>query len=422
VPVFSAPLLDGAGNLAVALGIGLLLGAERERRMARGGARSAAGLRTFALVALLGGLAERAGGTPVVAVGLAVIGAATIAGYLASAREDAGLTSEVALVVAYLLGVLAQDDARLASAIAVTVTILLATRTTLHRFVSNVLTDQEVHDALILAAAAVVVLPLVPDEAIGPGAVLNPFAVWRLVVLMMAISAAGYIAIRALGPRAGLPVAGLAGGFVSSTATIGAMGARARASSVLLHPLVSGAVFSSVATVVQMTAVLTTTSHPTLEALAIPLAAAGIMALGYAGFMALRSRGMASPSGAPEHLGRAFDLRAAVLLALIISGVTLLATVASEVAGTRGVVLAALLAGFADTHAAAIGVAALVAAGRMDAHEAVVPVLAALTTNTVSKMVAAQVTGGWSFARPVGLGLIALVAAAWLGWGVQAAL
>lgn len=111
-----------------------------------------------------------------------------------------------------------------------------------------------------------------------------------------------------------------------------------------------------------------------------------------------------------------------MLLALIISGVTLLATVASEVAGTRGVVLAALLAGFADTHAAAIGVAALVAAGRMDAHEAVVPILAALTTNTVSKMVAAQVTGGWSFARPVGLGLLALIAAAWVGWGVQAAL
>ncbi|MDP2327972.1 MAG: DUF4010 domain-containing protein [Dehalococcoidia bacterium] len=417
-----APMLDGAADLAVALGIGLLLGAERERRMARGGVRGAAGLRTFALVALLGGLAARAGGTPVVAVGLAVIGAATIAGYLASAREDAGLTSEVALVVAYLLGVLAQEDARLASAIAVTVTILLATRTVLHRFVSSVLTDQEVHDALILAAAAVVVLPLVPNEAVGPGAVLNPFAVWRLVVLMMGISAAGYIAIRALGPRAGLPVAGLAGGFVSSTATIGAMGARARASAVLMHPLVSGAVFSTVATVVQMAAVLAATSRPTLAALAAPLAAAGAMALGYAGFMALRSRGMASPSGAPEHLGRAFDLRAAVLLALIISGVTLLATVASEVAGTRGIVLAAALAGLADTHAPAIGVAALVAAGRVEAHDAVVPILAALTTNTVSKMVAAHITGGWSFARPVALGLIAVIVAAWVGWGVQAAL
>ncbi len=120
--MFDSPLADGARALAVALGIGLLLGAERERRMSREGRRGFAGLRTFALVALLGGIAARTGGTPIVAVGLAIIGAASIGAYVTSDREDAGITSEVALVVAFLLGVLSQEDARLASAVAVTVT------------------------------------------------------------------------------------------------------------------------------------------------------------------------------------------------------------------------------------------------------------------------------------------------------------
>lgn len=420
--MFDSPLADGARALAVALGIGLLLGAERERRMSRDGRRGFAGLRTFALVALLGGIAARTGGTPIVAVGLAIIGAASIGAYVTSDREDAGITSEVALVVAFLLGVLSQEDARLASAVAVTVTILLATRSALHRFVSNVLTDQEVHDALLFAAAAVVVLPLVPDEGMGPGAVLNPFAVWRLVVLMMAISAAGYIAVRALGPRAGLPIAGLAGGFISSTATIGAMGARARASSALLGPLVAGAVFSTVATVLQMAALLTTASRPTLDEMRGPLLGAGLAAVAYAGVITLRGHGNTAPeAGASTHLGRAFDLRAAVILAGIITCVTVIAALASDVAGTGGVTLAAALGGFADTHAAAIGVAALVAAGRLEPSEAVLPILAALSTNTISKMAAAYGTGGARFLLPVAVGLLLVIAGAWAGYAIAAA-
>ncbi|MEX2032710.1 MAG: MgtC/SapB family protein, partial [Dehalococcoidia bacterium] len=193
--------VEAAASLAVALGIGLLLGAERERSQSRRGPRGSAGIRTFALVALLGAVADHVGGTPMVVVGFGLVGAATLLGYVRGDRQDLGLTSEVALLVAFLLGVLSQEEAALASAIAVTVTILLATRTALHRFVSSVLTDLEVHDALLFAAAAAVILPLMPDRTVGPLDTLNPFAVWRLVVLLMGISAAGYVATRALGPR-----------------------------------------------------------------------------------------------------------------------------------------------------------------------------------------------------------------------------
>ena len=114
----------------------------------------------------------------------------------------------------------------LAAGLAVTVAVLLAARSRLHRFVRSVLTEDELQDALIFAGATLVVLPLVPDRPMGPYGALNPHSIWILVILVMAISAAGYIAVRMLGARFGLPIAGLASGFISSTATIGAMGAR----------------------------------------------------------------------------------------------------------------------------------------------------------------------------------------------------
>ena len=110
---------------------------------------------------------------------------------------------------------------------------LLAARTKLYAFVRSVLIEDEVRDGLIFAGATLVVLPLLPDQAVGPYGSLNPRAIWIIVILVMAIGAAGHISIRLLGAYAGLPIAGFASGFVSSTATIGAMGARAPCSAPL---------------------------------------------------------------------------------------------------------------------------------------------------------------------------------------------
>jgi len=218
---------EPAFRLASAVAIGLLIGAERERRKGEGPQRSAAGIRTFALASLLGGVSVVLGGNLLLGLGAGVIAAFCIAAYLRTHEQDPGLTSEAALVLTVLLGGLAQRQTATASALAVVVTVLLAARSRLHHLVNKVMSEDEVTDALIFAAATLVVLPLMPDRYLGPFGAVNPRTVWKIVILMMSISAGGYIAVRLLGPRFGLPIAGLASGFVSSTATIGAMGALA---------------------------------------------------------------------------------------------------------------------------------------------------------------------------------------------------
>ncbi len=155
-------------------------------------------------------------------------------------------------MVAVALGGLAMREPALAAALAVTVAILLAARAPMHRFVREVLSQSELRSILIFAAATLIVWPVIPDRYVGPFAAINPRALWQVVILILAISAAGYIAVRSLGARFGLPLAGLASGFISSAATIAAMGARAAEDPKLMRPAVAGAVLSTVATVVQL--------------------------------------------------------------------------------------------------------------------------------------------------------------------------
>ncbi|MCL6644874.1 MAG: DUF4010 domain-containing protein [Dehalococcoidia bacterium] len=404
-------------RLAVALGIGLLLGAERERRKGEGPARGAAGIRTFALVSLAGGIAMAVGGGIVLAVALGFVALAVLAAYVLGDRTDPGLTTEVAVVVAFLLGALAQQEPQLAAGIAVVVAILLAAREQLHRLVSRALTEQEVHDALLFAGAALVILPLAPNERIGPYGVFNPFAIWRLVVIVMAIGGAGYAAVRLLGARVGLPLSGLAAGFVSSSATIAAMGARARETPALRTPAVAAAVLSTVATVVQMVIVVGATDRRTLEQLWPAMAFAGVAAVGYGAIFALRALRDAA-ADAHEPGGRAFDLKTAVLFASTVTAVLFVSAALGDLLGNRGVLLSAAVAGFADTHASAIAVAGLAAGGRVDPADAVVPILAAFTTNSVTKMVLSAASGGRRFAAEVWPGVIVTAALAWAGWAI----
>jgi MgtC family protein len=168
-------------SLAVALGLGLLIGAERERRKGSGPSRSPAGIRTFAIASLAGAISV------------------LVSAYWRGHEEDPGLTSEIALTATVLLGGLSMQHPAIAGGLAATVAIVLAAKSRLHRFVRHILTEDELEDALIFAGATLVVLPLVPNRPMGPYAALNPHAIWIVVILIMAISAAGYIAVRLLG-------------------------------------------------------------------------------------------------------------------------------------------------------------------------------------------------------------------------------
>jgi len=156
------------------------------------------------------------------------------------------------------------SDALLGASLGAVVTVILAIKAPVHRFVKGVLSEAEVNDGLVFAIATLVNWPQLPDRCLGPSRALNPHTLWLLVILVMAIGASGYLAIRLFGPRYGLPLSGLASGFVSSTATIGSMAARAGKDPTAMAAAVAGAALSTVATYVQTALLLFVISRPTL--------------------------------------------------------------------------------------------------------------------------------------------------------------
>lgn len=398
-------------NIAAALVIGLLIGVERERRTLRQASRGPAGIRTYAITSLAGAASMLVGGLLMLAVTTAGVIVLTALGYWRARDDGPGLTSEIALINTVLLGGLAMNKPHLAGALAVIITVLLASRSSLHRFTNELITEQELHHALFFAVATVIILPLIPPEPFGPYDALNGRMLWMIVIVVMSISAAGHVAVRILGRRRGLPLAGFASGFVSSTATIGAMGARASQDPATLPAAVAGAVLSTVATIVQLVLVLAITDLQSLQALTLPLLFAGIAAFVYAVVFMRSALQMSEPSGEPT--GAPFSIKSAAIFAITLAAIILIAAALRERYGQSGAILAATLGGLADTHAATISIAALASAGKLSAGETVLPVLAAFSANTVSKIVVASISGTRAYIIRVVPGLLLVAVAAW---------
>ena len=404
---FAQPL----SGFLVALGLGLLIGLERERSKGVGPSRRPAGIRTFAVTTLLGAVAFQIGGAFLLALATASVAALIAVSYLRTPTGDPGLTTEVALAFMPLLGALAVADAALAGAVGVAVAILLAAKTPIHTFATDVLSKAEVTDALIFAAATLVIFPLLPDRYMGLLGALNPRSIWLLVILILAIGAFGHIATRALGPRFGMPLAGLVSGFASSAATIGSMAGLASKDPALLRPAVAAAALSSVATFIQMGAVLAAVSEPTLRALALPLIAGGCAAAIYGAIFTART--LQNGEGQGHEPGRAFSVRIALVLAATMAIMLVAAAALKEWLGETGIAIGAAAGGFVDTHSAAISVASLAASGKIAPREAALPIMLAMTSNTVSKIIIALTAGTGAFAVRVAPGLVFAIASAW---------
>ncbi|WP_020175009.1 MgtC/SapB family protein [Methyloferula stellata] len=400
-------------RLLIALAIGLLIGLERERSKGEGPHRRPAGIRTFGLTALLGAVAVHVGGTWLLAI---VTGAVAILAALSYGREDRGdpgLTTAIGLLATPLLGGLAMSDPPLASALGVTVAVVFAAKAPLHQFVRGVLTDNEMNDGFIFAVVTLVIWPQLPDSYMGPLNSLNPHSLWLLVVLVTAIGAGGHIAIRAFGARYGLPIAGLASGFVSSTATIGAMANRAAKEIAVMAAAVAGAALSTVATFVQMILLLLATSTPVLRVMAPALIAGGLAAALYALAFTLRSlRSSEVPTA--EGGGRAFSAAAALGLAATLAVMLVATAYLKTWFGEAGIVIGAAVSGLVDTHSAAISVASLVASGQLGPEAAILPILAAMSSNALMKIVVAISAGSRGFVLRLVPGLILSIAAAWV--------
>lgn len=400
-------------SLALALGIGLLIGVERERRKGHGPLRQFAGVRSFTLAALVGAAVQLLGQPWLTAVAGGLVAALAVVAYSRDRSADPGVTTEIALFLTFLLGVLAVSYPAVAAGGGVVVAGLLAARGPLQQFATHTLSEQELRNALILAAAALVVLPLTPDAPLAWLAGVNPRQLWRLVVLILAVQALGDVALRLFGARLGLALSGLVSGFVSSTATIATMGARAREHPELRTACLAAAWFSTVSTALLLALLALTLGHGVLQTLAPVLGAAGLTAL-LLGLAALRRSPL--PQGQDRARGRAFSLRQALGLALLFTGIAALAAWMQGSLGSVATLLTATLAGLADAHAASAAAMVLAVRGELAPDVLQLAVLLAFSSNTLSKLAAAWVAGGVRYGAPLSAGLLLVAVAAWLPW------
>lgn len=399
-------------GFAVALGVGLLIGLERERRKGQGPQRDVAGVRTFTLVALTGAAVQAIDQPLLTATAALLILSLVLIGYWRSRTQDPGITTEVALFITFLLGVLALNQPLISAALGVLVAALLLLRQPLQQFATQILTEQELRDGLILLATALIVLPLVPDTSLSWLANINPRRLCLLAVLIMAMQALGYVALRLAGPRVGLALSGLVSGFVSSTATVAAMGQRAREHPELRTACLSGAWLSCAATSVQIALIAAATHTASIEQVSMSLIAALCMSL-LLGAAAFRR---ASQVEYVVKQGHAFSIKQALGFAILLTGVTAAAGIAQQYAGNAGASTVAAFAGFADAHAAAASVFNLAGTGQLSLQAMHTALLIVFSTNTVSKLIAAFPAGDSRYGFACSAGLVSVAVAAWLPW------
>ncbi len=418
-----SPLAGAALGLAAALGGGLLIGLERERRKRRGPQREAAGIRSFALAALGGGVAQVLGQPTLVALGGFVVAMLVGVAYWKSREPrpgrpdgDPGLTTELALFITYLVGVLSVQAPVLGAGAAAVVAGLLAARERLHHFATRLLSDAELHDALLLAALALVLLPLAPAAPLAWLGGMALRTLLLLVLLILAQQAVGHVALRLLGPRAGLALSGLFSGFVSSTATIASMGSRARAQPALGTACEAAALLSTVATWMQAMLMLAALTPASALALA-PSAAIAAAVAAAAGWLRLRQAPKEVPAS-DGHTGRSppaagpLRLREALLVAALLLLVAVAVSWAQRHFGSAGLLGGTALAALGDAHAPVAALGALAASGQIDAATVRDGALVAIGANSVTRCITAFVAGGAGYGSRVALSLAASTGAA----------
>jgi uncharacterized membrane protein (DUF4010 family) len=390
-------------DLAVGVGIGLVIGLERQWMIRKANPEAQpAGLRTFGLLAIAGcagGLALRQGHEWVAAA--VVIGAALVmtAVYTADVKvsRDLGATTEVAGLASVVLAAMAAaGSAAPAAALAVVGVILLGARRSLHKGVAA-LDANELHAVFRFLVLAAVILPLLPNRGYGPYEALNPYSIGFMVVLLSGLSFAGYWATRLLGARHGLLLTAAFGGLVSSTAVTLAL---ARLSQQQELDSRASAAAITVATLVMFCRVLLLSAMvaPTLmPALLWPIIAALVVGLALTGLVWWKS-GRDGQEGLDRAFGNPFELRPALFFAAILAVVTLGTRWAADRFGAGGVLLVSGITGLVDADSVIIANGRL-AASTGEIAAAAGGILLATAINSFSKAAIALVVAS----RTVGL-------------------
>lgn len=391
-------------RVLVALAIGFLIGLERGwRGRAEETGERLAGVRTYTLYALFGGLAGVAPGDWALPAALVAAGLLIAAGYAVSARRadaDLGMTSEVAALGAVALGGLAGTGELLVAVIGGVLTVLmLGMKQPLHRFLALIRHD-EVAAALKLLAISVLVLPLLPDVDYGPGGVLNPYAIWWAVVLVAALSFAGYIAIRVFGVAHGPLLFGLVGGLASSTAVTVTASRLARGGAARAAPF-AGAIALANAVMIGRVAVFLALLAPALLAATWPALAAGALASAVAGIaIGLGARKDGAPIDFAIEPPR--DFWFAVVFGVVMAAIGLAVFYAERWFGDAGLFAVAAISGPFDVDAFTLSTAR--GAGHAVAPgPAALAILLSVGVNTAGKAAIAWSLGGAALGLRTGL-------------------
>jgi len=378
---------DLALRFAVALGLGMLIGLERERTKSEEGG---AGVRTFALIALTGTIAGYLGenlGLPWLALSIFFAVAALIIGQyvVTSLRGDTGITTEISALLAFLLGFLcAHGQLQIAAWIAVAMALMLALKGWLHQFASGI-NASDVAATLKFAIVTLIILPLVPDHNYGPPPldVMNPYKIWLMVVLISALNFASYLLIKVVGAEHGIGIAGLLGGLASSTAVTLGFSQRSRQLDADASALALGILL---AWTVMFFRVGIMTSLISLE-LGIRLAfAVGLLCVTSLGacYWLWRRRQQAE-RGEVKAGNNPFELDEAIKFGLLFGIVVLIAKAAQVYLGDAGLYLAAGIAGLTDVDAITLAMADLAKTDESSVGIAARAIVIAMMANTLVK-------------------------------------
>lgn len=404
-------------SFLVAVLLGFLIGLERERKRETQGSIFA-GIRTFPLLALFGAVIGTLAGavSPWVLVAsflpLAVLIA--LAYWRETMGEKVGGTTQVAVLVAYSLGVLAGYGRYVpALAGAVITTAMLSMRTELRRLAGAV-SREDLFAVVQFAVVSLVILPLVPNETFGPWGVWNPRTIWLLVVLISGLSFVGYVASKIIGATRGIGWSGLLGGLASSTAVTMSFSERSKKQPALDIVYAIGVLAASAVMVPRLWVLLGVVQPRLILPTLVPLGVLFVITTA-GGLSAIRERNRESLEGAK--VTNPFELRTAIQFAVLFAAVLLLAKAAQVYFGNRGLYVASALAGVTQLDAITLTLAHQVQSG-LDVQVAARSLAIAAATNSLFKAGLALVVGSPRFGRSVLTTLlvaaVGCVVAAWL--------
>ncbi|MCI0652342.1 MAG: DUF4010 domain-containing protein [Planctomycetes bacterium] len=406
-------------QLGISVGLGLLIGLQREHAAA-----AVAGLRTFPFITVFGTLAawidrETAAGGWVLAAGLVGMAAVAAVGKYAELKQDAhdaGLTTVIAMLLAFALGAyIAVGDPVIAVAIGGGAAVLLQFKPELHGLVTRLGAD-DLRAIMTFVLITCIVLPLLPNKSYGPFAVLNPFQVWLMVVLIVGIGLAGYISYKFLGQGAGLLLCGVLGGAISSTATTASFARRAMSLPDIAPSAAVVVMIASTVLFVRVLAEIAVVTPGHLWNLAPPI---GVVLIASAAVSAWSWRGARGGVAEVPKQANPAELRSALLFGALYAAVLLALAAAKEYIPGTGLHLVAILSGLTDMDAITLSVARLVEDGEQGGG--IAPdagwrlILLASMSNLFFKAGIAGFLGGASFfRRAIALFAVPLLVAAGL--------